>query len=140
MRVRREYAGTSQVERGDVVKLARFLGRFHRRVILRAICLLPISLLIPSVAMADGAALFEKHGCTSCHGKMGQGIEGLAPALKGNAFVASASLEEIKETILKGRAGKNKRHPNIRGGMPAAPVPESEIDPLAAYVKGDLQK
>ena len=76
----------------------------------------------------------------SCHGERGQGIPGLAPPLKASAFVTSAAPNEIKETIIKGRVGQNRRHPNIPGGMPGVPMPDEEAEALVKYLKGDLQK
>ena len=97
-----------------------------------------LSAISPAV-LAD-AALFESKGCVSCHGEKGQGIPGLAPPLKGSAFVTSAAPAEIKQTITKGRLGPNRRHLNIPGGMPGVPMPDEEAESLAKYLKGDLQK
>ena len=94
---------------------------------------------VPAVA-ADGPALFDGKGCVSCHGDKGQGIPGLAPPLKGSAFVTSATAAEIGETISKGRQGKNRRHTNIPGGMPGVSMEDDERETLAKYLKSDLQK
>jgi len=91
------------------------------------------------VATADGAATFQEK-CATCHGDKGQGIEGLAPPLKGNTFVTSASAADLKSHIVNGRTGKNRRYPKIPGGMPGVLMPEPELEALVKYVTGDLQK
>lgn len=92
-----------------------------------------------SAVAADGAAIFQEK-CAFCHGDKGQGIQGLAPPLKGNSFVASASDAELKAQILNGRTGKDRRYRDIPGGMPGVFMPESEMEALVEYVKGDLQR
>jgi mono/diheme cytochrome c family protein len=96
--------------------------------------------MVVATSAHGSIALFEKNGCGSCHGDKGQGVQGLAPPLRNNAFVKSASTDEIKETILKGRKGDKRRHPQIPGGMPPNPVPEAEVDPLVKFVKEEMQR
>jgi mono/diheme cytochrome c family protein len=116
--------------KGRIVKL--------RMSVLGGLCLAACA-VVPGTALAD-AATFEKSGCTSCHGDKGQGVDGLAPPLRNNAWVKSASADQIKETIVKGRKGKERRHPNFPTGMPPNSVPDEDLDKLVAHVKGDLQK
>ena len=87
----------------------------------------------------DGAKLFADKGCVSCHGDNGQGVEGLAPALKGNSWVASTSADEVAKVIKKGRRGKDRRHPNIPGGMPPNPVSDEEAQALVAFLKNQMK-
>ena len=99
-------------------------------------------LAAPLLALAQpaGSPLFVDKGCVSCHGDKGQGVAGLAPALKDNSFVKSAPDAEVQDTIRKGRLGKNRRHTNIPGGMPPNQLSDEEAQALVAYLKGDLQK
>lgn len=102
-----------------------------------------VGLVLPvGVAHASltGPALFADKGCVTCHGDKGQGTEGLAPALKGNAWVASAAEGDIVQTIRKGRRGQARRHPNIPGGMPPVAMSEEEAQVLAQFLKGEMQK
>jgi mono/diheme cytochrome c family protein len=56
---------------------------------------------------AAGAAIFLQH-CTPCHGTQGEGADtavGKGPALRNNAFIASANLQAVIDTISNGRPG-----------------------------------
>ena len=57
---------------------------------------------------AAGAAIFLQH-CTPCHGTQGEGAatspERKGPALRNNAFIASANLQAVIDTISNGRPG-----------------------------------
>ncbi len=56
---------------------------------------------------AAGAAIFLQH-CTPCHGTQGEGADtaiGKGPALRNNAFIASANLQAEIDTISNGRPG-----------------------------------
>ena len=64
-------------------------------------------------ADAKVVAYFEET-CGACHGPKGDGIAGLAPPLKGSAFVKSAKPEDVAAVISKGRAGDQKKFPQIR--------------------------
>jgi mono/diheme cytochrome c family protein len=92
-----------------------------------------------SASAAGGAATFQEK-CAFCHGDNGQGIQGLAPPLKGSSFVASASEAQLKSQILNGRTGKDRRYRDIPGGMPGVFMPASEMEALVKYVQGDLQR
>lgn len=102
--------------------------------------LVAVPVLSVAQAAAGGSALFADKGCVSCHGEKGQGVPGLAPSLKGNAFVTSSPEGEVQDTIRKGRLGKNRRHTNIPGGMPPNALTDEEAQALVKYLKGDLQK
>jgi mono/diheme cytochrome c family protein len=102
--------------------------------------LLGLSLLGKTVlAMAGGAATYQEK-CAVCHADKGQGVQGLAPPLKGNKFVAESSAAELKSQILKGRTGKDRRYRDIPGGMPGVFMPEPELEALVKHVRGDLQR
>jgi mono/diheme cytochrome c family protein len=78
---------------------------------------------------------FFKETCGVCHGEDGQGTPGLAPALKGNAWVKGASDGDLATTITKGREGAAKRHKDIPGPMPANSMSENRLKNVIAYLK-----
>ena len=57
---------------------------------------------------AAGAAIFLQH-CTPCHGTQGEGAatseDRKGPALRNNAYIASANLQAVLDTISNGRPG-----------------------------------
>lgn len=83
---------------------------------------------------------FFKETCGTCHGENGEGTAGLAPALKGNKFVQTASEGEIGATITKGRQGAEKHYKDLPSPMPANSMSDSRLSAVIAYLKGDLQK
>ena len=111
------------------------------RLGIRAISLIA-ALVLPTAAPAQDAKLvaYFKETCGACHGENGEGIKGLAPALKGNDWVKSASEGDLANTITKGRAGDAKRHKDIPAPMPPNSMSDSRLKALIAYLKGDLQK
>ena len=78
---------------------------------------------------------FFKETCGVCHGETAEGTPGLAPALKGNAWVKGASDADIATTITKGREGAAKRHKDIPGPMPANSMSENRLKNVTAYLK-----
>ena len=99
-------------------------------------------LVFPAVAAAQSEKdiAYFKETCGACHGENGEGMKGLAPALKGNAWVKSASDADLANTITKGRAGDAKRHKDIPAPMPANSMSDSRLKGVIAYLKGGLQK
>lgn len=98
-----------------------------------------ISFLLGGNALADGKATFDGT-CAACHGSKGQGTQGLAPALKGDAFVIKGKVAEIEDTIQNGRSGPKKKYQDIPGDMPAWHLPDADLKAVVAYIRGDLQK
>jgi mono/diheme cytochrome c family protein len=94
----------------------------------------------PVLAQDAKLITYFKETCGACHGENGEGMKGLAPALKGNEWVKSASEGDLANTITKGRAGDAKRHKDIPAPMPANSMSDSRLKALIAYLKGDLQK
>lgn len=91
-------------------------------------------------AVADGESVFKQQ-CASCHGVKGQGMQYVAPALKGSKFIASASVDEIKTMIRAGRSAEQKLHPDFPAAMPPFPqLSDEDIAAVAEYVKGKLQE
>jgi len=90
--------------------------------------------------MADGASVFRTN-CVSCHGKSGQGTPGLAPALKGDAFV-TGNLEDVLNTVKNGRSGDQKKYKDLPIAMPAwgGKLSDDDIKAVVDYIRGDLQK
>ena len=99
------------------------------------------SCLGPVVHAADAkiVAFFEET-CGACHGTKGEGTPGLAPPLKGSPFVMQASLAEIAAVVTKGRAGDQKKFPNLPSPMPPNSLSENRLNGVVAYVKNELQK
>ena len=99
------------------------------------------SMLAPTAAMAaDGASIFRTN-CVSCHGKNGQGTPGLAPALKGDAFV-TGKLDDVIAAVRDGRSGDQKHFKDLPIAMPAwgKQLSADDIKAVADYIRGDLQK
>lgn len=97
----------------------------------------------------DGAWYLYKRFCSGCHGFTGQGIAPVGPPLRGNTFVTNARTADIAAVIRNGRKDDTKRFPQyIRekdGYMNMPPfdrlsISDSELETLAAYVKGGLQQ
>ena len=93
-----------------------------------------------SVLAQDRTVTFFKETCGICHGEAGEGMKGLAPPLKGNDWVKSASEGDLATVITKGRQGDAKRHKDIPGPMPANSMSDSRLKAVIGYIKGDLQK
>jgi len=95
---------------------------------------------VPAFADApDGAQVFAGK-CSSCHGNKGQGTTGLAPALKGDAFVISGKLEDLQATIQNGRSGDQKHFKDIPMAMPGWHLSPEELQAVVDYLRGGLQK
>jgi alcohol dehydrogenase (quinone), cytochrome c subunit len=96
---------------------------------------------LSTAAYADGASVFRTN-CVSCHGKNGQGTPGLAPALKGNAFVISGSADDVTNTVKHGRSGDQKKYKDLPIAMPAwaGKLSDDDIKAVVDYIRGDLQK
>lgn len=111
------------------------------RLKIRAVAL-AAALGVPAAAHAQDAKLltYFKETCGACHGENGEGIKGLAPALKGNDWVKKASDGDLATVITKGRAGDAKRHKDIPAPMPANSMSDTRLKGIVAYLKGELQK
>jgi mono/diheme cytochrome c family protein len=92
-----------------------------------------------ALAQSKGEGVFMEV-CAACHGEKGAGIPGLAPALKGSAFVTSTDAAALAAFIQKGRTGKDKKFPNFPSDMPPYAGGKDKASAVAEYVKGDLQK
>lgn len=93
-----------------------------------------------SALAADGKSVFATN-CASCHGANGQGTPGLAPGLKGNAFV-TGKIDDVIATVKDGRSGDQKKYKNFPVAMPAwgKQLSEADIKAVVDYLRGDLQK
>ncbi len=87
---------------------------------------------------AEGKATFT-NVCAACHGQKGEGSP-IGPALKGNTFVKDSDIAAIKNTVLKGRSGKDRKHPNFPADMPPQALSAADAEAVANFVKNDLQK
>ena len=99
--------------------------------------LMPLLIAAPALAI-DAAQLYGSR-CAACHGPKGEGTP-VGPSQKGNAFVTKGSPAEIKNVIMEGRTGKDKKYPNLMADMPKGLVSEAEADALVKFLQGDLQK
>lgn len=110
-----------------------------RSALIGLFTLLAVSMLAGNAAAADGKTTFEGT-CAACHGSKGQGTPGLAPALKGDAFVIKGKIADIENTIQNGRSGAAKKYKDIAGDMPAWHLADADLKAVVAYIRGDLQK
>ena len=95
-----------------------------------------LSLLAAAAHAADANTVkFFKETCGICHGENGEGTPGLAPPLKGNAWVKGASDGDLSATITKGREGAAKRHKDIPGPMPANSMSDNRLKNVIAYLR-----
>ena len=102
--------------------------------------LLSAAMLVGGNALAaDGKTTFAST-CAACHGSRGQGTQGLAPALKGDAFVTQGKVSEIEDTIQNGRSGAKKKYQDIPMDMPAWHLSDADLKAVVAYIRGELQK
>ncbi|HLG22643.1 MAG TPA: c-type cytochrome, partial [Candidatus Manganitrophaceae bacterium] len=68
-------------------------------------------------ASAIDASKLYAEKCVPCHGPKGEGTP-TGPAQKGNPFITKGKPAEVKKVIMEGRAGKDKKYPNIPVDMP----------------------
>ncbi len=109
------------------------------RTILLALVAFLTAAFVGNALATDGKATFEGT-CAACHGSKGQGTPGLAPALKGDAFVIKGKIADIENTIQNGRSGAAKKYKDISGDMPAWHLADADLKAVVAYIRGDLQK
>jgi cbb3-type cytochrome c oxidase subunit III len=112
----------------------------HMRKVTVAALLAAAGLLQVAAAQADGAGVFRTN-CVSCHGKNGQGTPGLAPALKGDAFV-TGDVAAVLATVKDGRSGDQKKYKSLPIAMPAwgGKLSDADIQAVVDFIRGDLQK
>jgi mono/diheme cytochrome c family protein len=97
--------------------------------------------LAGNAAAADAKLVtFFKETCGVCHGEKGEGMPGLAPAFKGNAFITGGSEADIAATITKGREGAAKKYKDLPSPMPPQSMSDSRLKAVIEYLKTDLQK
>ena len=92
------------------------------------------ALPVPAADSAAGDALFRGVGrCAGCHGAAGEGVDGLGPNLRDEAWLHGGSRREIRAVIAQGA-------PAARGGfsvmMPAygGQLDAGQLAQLTAYV------
>jgi mono/diheme cytochrome c family protein len=111
------------------------------RVKIRAVAVIAVMGWQADAFAADAKIVnFFKETCGVCHGETGEGTKGLAPALKGNEYVKTASAAELGNTITKGRAGDAKKYKDLASPMPPNSMSDSRLAGVIDYLKGDLQK
>lgn len=92
------------------------------------------ALPVPAADSAAGDALFRGVGrCAGCHGAAGEGVDGLGPDLRDEAWLHGGTRREIQAVIARGA-------PTARGGftvmMPAygGQLDATQLAQLTAYV------
>lgn len=111
------------------------------RNILIRLAVLVVSWSFAGSVLADGAATFAVR-CASCHGQKGEGMRGMAPALKDNKFVTDRRAEDIKQVILEGRTGSAKKYSarEFPIDMPESGLSDADAYEVARFLQGDLQR
>ena len=95
---------------------------------------------LPALAQSHpGKGQFDEV-CAACHGEQGQGIPGLAPPLKGNAYVKQTDTKALAAFLQKGRQGAEKKYKEYPSPMPPYGGGASRAEQVADYVKTTLQK
>ena len=99
------------------------------------------ALAVPGVTVAaDGQTLYAQQ-CAACHGPAGEGLQFVAPGLKGSAFVKDSSIDDIVNVIRQGRSAEAKKYPAYPSVMPPFPqLKDEDAKAVAEYVKTALQK
>ena len=92
---------------------------------------------VPAAEVARGGTLYLR-SCAACHGRTGQGIRGLGPDLRGNAFVASRPDPEVVAFLKVGRragdpANKTRIDMPPRGGNPG--FTDSDLAAITAWMR-----
>jgi mono/diheme cytochrome c family protein len=106
-----------------------------RKTIIAAVCGLLGAAAIQAHAAEAKTVKFFKETCGICHGENAEGTPGLAPPLKGSAWVKGASDGDLAATITKGREGAAKRHKDIPGPMPANSMSDGRLKDVIAYLR-----
>lgn len=90
-----------------------------------------------TVLAGPGAALYERH-CIDCHGRRGEGLAGVWPALAGNRAVTLRSAANLVHIVLEGgfspaTAGNPRPY-----GMPpfATTLSDEEVAQLLGFIRG----
>jgi mono/diheme cytochrome c family protein len=89
---------------------------------------------LSGVAMAGSGASIFKSKCSVCHGQNGQGNPGMAPKLAGTDFIKGPA-EPIKQAIVNGRAGAEKKYKNIPLAMPKLGINDADAEAIVKYLK-----
>lgn len=112
----------------------------NMRIIIASLLACVAMLAGHAATAADGKTVFGSN-CASCHGPSGQGMPGLAPALKGDKFV-TGNLQAVIDTVKNGRSGDQKHFKDMPVAMPAwgKQLSDADIKAVVDYIRGDLQK
>ncbi len=89
---------------------------------------------LSGAAMAGGGASIFKNKCSVCHGQNAQGNPGMAPKLAGTDFIKGPA-GPIKQTIVNGRSGGDKKYKNIPLAMPKLGVSDADAEAIVKYLK-----
>ncbi|HEX8911417.1 MAG TPA: cytochrome c [Humisphaera sp.] len=94
-----------------------------------------------SAAVQDGRRWFAQT-CVACHGVTGQGVPHQGPSLRGNAFIAGHSDDQLVDFLKAGRAPDDPKSVTkiampARGGKPD--LTDDQLRQIAAYLR-EMQK
>lgn len=122
---------TQHLGADDLDAMARYLVSLPARPVARA----EARRADPGV-MAQGQRIYERH-CADCHGKAGQGVPGIYPALAGNRAVGLAAHHNVVQTIRHGGFPPSTAgHPQPFGMPPFGMVlADDEIAAVASYIR-----
>ena len=90
----------------------------------------------PSRLAAAGQQVYDKQ-CADCHGRQGEGVPAVFPALAGNRAVALAHTENLLQAVLYGGYGAaTAGHPRPYGMPPfTLALTDSEIAAVLTYIR-----
>lgn len=112
----------------------------NKRILIASLLACTATLAGQVAVAADGKSIFGSN-CAACHGPNGQGMAGLAPALKGDKFV-TGDIKAVIDTVKNGRSGDQKHFKDMPVAMPAwgKQLSDADIKAVVDYIRGDLQK
>lgn len=92
-----------------------------------------------AVMAADGEALYKKT-CHVCHGLEGEGKAMMGPVLMGNEFVKTADDAAMKDLLINGRVGANKKFSDMPMPMMPQKFTDEEVAAITKYMRDTYAK
>jgi mono/diheme cytochrome c family protein len=122
---------TQHLSEADLEAMAQYLASLPVRQKPR-----PAAEPAPVSQLARGDELYRQH-CADCHGKRGEGVDGIYPALAGNRAVTLDSARNLVQIIRRGGfAPSTAGHPRPFGMPPSGQMlPDEDIAAVATYVR-----
>ena len=90
----------------------------------------------PALQLARGGELYRQH-CADCHGKRGEGVDGIYPALAGNRAVTLGSASNLVQIVRRGGFAPSTAGQPRPFGMPPFEqvLPAEDIAAVATFVR-----